>query len=204
MKISIIDYDLGNHSSIVNICKRINLNPIITRDKKDILNSDFIVLPGVGHFGVGIKKIMDLKLFNTLNEAVLEKKIKTLGICLGAQLMLKSSEEGNVSGLGYIDGEVLSFKREFSKFNIELPIPNMGWRYVKHQKTSDESNKQRFYFVHSYFFKLNDPREILMTSNYGFEFVCGFKKENITGFQFHPEKSHSYGMNLLKNYFERT
>lgn len=200
MRISIINYGLGNHNSILNICKRIKLQAEVTSDREKIIDSDFIILPGVGSFNIGMKNIAKLDLIETLNEAINYKKIKTLGICLGAQLMLKSSEEGNESGLGFIDGEVLSFKREFSKIDIDLPIPNMGWRYVKF-KNLEKSENQRFYFVHSYFFKLNNPKQILATSNYGFEFACGFKKDNITGFQFHPEKSHSFGIKLLKHFF---
>ena len=201
MKISIIDYKLGNYNSIINICKKINLQVSVTRDKNEILDSDCLILPGVGSYNVGMKNITEMDLLDTLNLAVNEKKIKTLGICLGAQLMLKSSDEGNINGLGYVDGKVLSFKKEFLKRKIKLPVPNMGWRFVKEKKHMDSEDKKRFYFVHSYYFNLKNSNEISMISKYGFEFVCAYRKDNITGYQFHPEKSHSFGINLFKQYF---
>lgn len=202
MNISIIDYGLGNHSSLTNICKKLGYKSIITDDEKIILNSDFIILPGVGSFDRGIENIESKGLKKVLDKAIIKKGIKTLGICLGAQLMLSKSEEGLLNGLSYVKGEVKSFKKKFKELDMNMPVPNMGWRYTNQTKKKS-IHKERYYFVHSYYFHLKNSEDAIMYSNYGFKFVCGYSKKNITGFQFHPEKSHSYGLNLLKNYFER-
>ena len=200
MKISIIDYGLGNHLSILNICKKLRYKPRITDNEDEIINSNCIILPGVGSFDKGINNILDRGLEKTLNKAILDLKIKTLGICLGAQLMLSKSEEGKMPGLRYVPGEVLSFKKKFSSLNIDLPVPNMGWRHTINK--SDPNLYARYYFVHSFYFSLLEKNSEYMSSNYGFPFICDYKYKNITGFQFHPEKSHSFGLKLLKNYFE--
>ena len=202
MNITIIDYGLGNHQSIFNICYKLGFKAVITDDEKTILQSDVIILPGVGSYDKGINNIKSRGLLNILEKGVVKKKIKTLGICLGAQLMLEKSDEGILNGLGYVPGRVISFKKSFNKLDITLPVPNMGWRYVE-WKGKKTDPKERYYFVHSYYMNLNNDKYATMISQYGFSFVCGYKFENITGFQFHPEKSHIYGFKLLKDYFER-
>lgn len=200
IKITIVDYGLGNHQSLKKILKKIGYKSIISNEKIDILNSDVIILPGVGSFDIGMKNINDFGLKDSLDEAVLEKNTPTIGICLGAQLLLESSDEGSEKGLSYIKGSVNSFKKKFQKMNIDLPIPNMGWRYVKFRQ-NDYNERMRYYFVHSYHFDLYNKSYVTATSNYGFEFECAFRYKNLTGFQFHPEKSHHFGIKLLSNYF---
>lgn len=198
-KITIVDYGLGNHQSLKKILKKTGHESVISNQKTDILNSDLIILPGVGSFDIGIKNIFEYGLNDSLDEAILEKKIPTLGICLGAQLLLESSDEGTKKGLSYVKGTVNSFRRKFRNMNINLPVPNMGWRYVKFNQNVFNDN-MRYYFVHSYHFDLLNKSDVTATSNYGFEFECAFRYKNITGFQFHPEKSHHFGIKLLSNY----
>lgn len=200
LKITIVDYGLGNHQSLKKILKKIGFDSVISNQKVDILNSDVIILPGVGSFDIGMKNINDFGLRDYLDEAIVEKKTPTMGICLGAQLLLESSDEGSEKGLSYVKGSVNSFKKKFQKMNIDLPIPNMGWRYVNFRQ-NDNEERIRFYFVHSYHFDLCNKSCVTATSNYGFEFECAFKYKNLTGFQFHPEKSHHFGIKLLSNYF---
>ena len=196
--ITIVNYGLGNLGSIKNMLKRIGVESHISSDPKDLSQASKIILPGVGAFDTGMQHLMDNGWLETLNKKVLDEKLPTLGICLGMQLMTKRSEEGNLHGLGWIDAEVLRFNRQ------NLRVPHMGWNIVKPASKNsilgDDQNELRFYFVHSYFVKLDQMADLLGTSPYGEDFASAFRKDNIYGVQFHPEKSHRYGMNLLKNF----
>jgi len=202
--IAIIDYGLGNLGSIKNMLRKIGINAEITRDINTIKSATKLILPGVGSFDNGMQNLTDLGLIETLNQKVQIDKVPMLGICLGMQLMTKSSEEGKLPGLGWVDAETLKFK--FETGEKKLPVPNMGWEYVKAEKESpllkDLPAEPRYYFVHSYFVKANNPSDTLLTTKYSHDFVSGFEKENIIGVQFHPEKSHKYGMKMLKNFIE--
>lgn len=202
--IVIIDYGMGNIGSIANMLKKIGARFQITSDPAVIENSDKLILPGVGAFDQGIKNLERGGLIQLLNRLVLIDKIPILGICLGMQLFSYKSEEGVLSGLGWLDAESIRLR-----FNgaIQLPVPHMGWNTI----TPCQSNpiffnlgeNPKFYFVHSYHVVCANQENVLATANYGFDFTAMVIKENIIGTQFHPEKSHSFGLRLLKNFSER-
>jgi glutamine amidotransferase len=202
--IVIIDYGLGNLGSVTNILKRLGIRNVISSDPEIINDARKLILPGVGAFDNGMENLNRLNLVGLLNKKVNEDKIPLLGICLGAQLILKGSEEGNLPGLGWIGGQVIKFK---AKEGEKLTIPHMGWNQVQLLKESKlfegmfESPK--FYFVHSYHFKMEDKADEWLRTHYSYDFCSAFERGNIAGVQFHPEKSHKYGMTLLSNFVEK-
>ena len=199
--ITIINYGMGNLGSINNMFKKIGVKSIITSDIDEIKKSKKIVLPGVGSFDVAMEKINNLGIRKVLDKKVLIDKTPILGICLGMQLLTNSSEEGVKSGLGWINGKAINFKNKIDK---KLKIPHMGWNSVKIVNKSpfvnDCSDMDRYYFVHSYFVKVKNNSNSLMKTNYGIDFDSAIVKNNIYGTQFHPEKSHKYGIKLFKNF----
>jgi glutamine amidotransferase len=199
--IVIVDYGIGNLGSISNMLKRIGVLSCTCSDPHDIALADKLIFPGVGSFDNGMKNIKERGLLPILNERVLDKRVPILGICLGMQLMTRKSEEGNQSGLGWIDAETVKFSFNDS---LGLKIPHMGWNSVKSIPGSALFNgieaDNRFYFVHSYHVVCDHPGNILGRTEYGFSFTSAVIKDNIYGVQFHPEKSHKYGMRLLQNY----
>jgi glutamine amidotransferase len=201
--ITIIDYKTGNLGSIQNILKKIGEESIITSDKNKIANATKLILPGVGAFDTGMGNLKKLDLVDILNYKVLTGKTPVLGICLGMQLLSKNSEEGFLPGLGWINAETRRFK--FIDTNSHK-IPHMGWNYARQNKASnlfkEMSSDARFYFVHSFFFMANDTVDILSSTTYEIEFTSAIEKGNILGVQFHPEKSHKFGMRLLKNFVD--
>jgi glutamine amidotransferase len=202
--ITIIDYNTGNLGSIKNMLKRLGIASQITNDKEAIENAEKLILPGVGHFDYGMQQLKKSGLINVLTKKVIENKIPILGICLGVQLFTKNSEEGNEEGLGWINGKTVSFDK--TKLASNQKIPNMGWVDVGSYKQSklfeNMPEDPRFYFVHSYHLKLDNPEDCLVTANYGYDFAAGIEHENIVGVQFHPEKSHKYGMKILENFYK--
>ena len=201
--LTIIDYEVGNLTSIKNMLERIGFsNVIISGKKEDIDAANKLILPGVGHFDYGMAHLRNASFFDLLNKKVLVDKTPILGICLGAQLLLNGSEEGNTPGLGWIEGNSTKFSSE--KLSPHLKIPHMGWNEVTPLKNSallqDLPEDPRFYFVHSYHMTCKNPENHLLSATYGYKFVAGVEKNNILGVQFHPEKSHKYGMALLKNF----
>jgi len=200
--IVIIDYGMGNLESIKNMLKRVGSDSVISHDILDIEKADKLILPGVGAFDNAMKNINDIGLLSVINKKVIKDKTPILGICLGMQLMTKSSEEGKMQGLGWINAKTVKFK--FNQ-DSQLKIPHMGWNTLKIEKQSkifgDMYNQEnKFYFVHSYHVICNDKEDVLTTTSYGYDFTSSIEKNNIIGVQFHPEKSHKFGMQLLKNF----
>lgn len=202
--IVIINYGAGNLGSMLNMFKKIGHGAVLGNTVEEIEKADKLVLPGVGSFDAGMEKLNSSGLKDVLNYKVLDKKTPILGVCLGLQLMTDSSEEGELKGLGWISAETKKFELDSNKYKI----PHMGWNEVKIEKESNlftgmEEQENRFYFVHSYHLVCNEPGDILVSTNYGYDFTCGVERGNILGVQFHPEKSHKFGMQLLKNFSEK-
>lgn len=196
--IVIVDYGMGNLKSISNMLNKIGAKNEITNQEKQIRKAEKLILPGVGSFDFGIKNIKNLNLFDCLNQKVLIDKTPILGICLGMQLFTKSSEEGKEKGFGWIDAET-------KKFDIEsLKTPHMGWNTIDIKKKSSLFNnnisERRYYFVHSYYVECNVKEDILASTDYSISFTSMIEKENIYGSQFHPEKSHNFGMEILNQF----
>jgi glutamine amidotransferase len=198
--IAIINYGMGNLGSVANMLKKLGFKAQITNEKEIIEKSDKLILPGVGAFKLGMEKLAELDFIEFLKYQVFEKKKKILGICLGMQLMTQWSEEGNVPGLGWFDAETLRFDLDTKKYKI----PHMGWNTIQIVSSSPlfENCKEepRFYFVHSYYVKNNNSDDILAYSEHGIKFTAAMGKDNIFATQFHPEKSHKFGMNILNNF----
>lgn len=200
--ITIVDYGVGNLASIQNMLKKVGSSALITSREEDILAADRLILPGVGAFDTCVEKLQASGLLDSINRKVLQEKVPVLGVCVGLQLLMEGSEEGQLPGLGWIGGRVIRFRPE--KMASGLKIPHMGWTDVKASKPSglfaDMYESPRFYFVHSYHVQLNDPGDGLVEAVYGYPFTAGVERGNIMGVQFHPEKSHKFGMRLLENF----
>ena len=199
--IAIIDYGLGNVQAFKDVYKRLNKPALIARSSKDLANVSKLILPGVGSFDYAIKKLDEPGMRKYIEDLVIDKKIPVLGICVGMQMLAKSSEEGKLNGLGWIDAIVKRFESANG-----IILPHMGWNNVNPKsygglyKRIKENLK--FYFLHSYYFDAFEECDVEATANYNAEYVCSVRKGNIFGVQFHPEKSHHFGMQLLKNFAE--
>lgn len=200
----ILDYKTGNLGSLLNMLKKIGVFALISAKEEDIKKAEKFILPGVGAFDRGMKNLKNSGFLPLITEKVMKNKVPVLGICLGMQLFGQSSEEGKLKGLGWIEAEIIKFR--FQGGNRDLKIPHMGWNEISPQKNDplldglDE--KSRFYFAHSYHLVCKNKENILATTNYGYDFSSIVRKDNIWGVQFHPEKSHKFGMKLLKNFVE--
>lgn len=196
---------MGNLGSIANMLRRIGHDSIITSDLDKIASATKLILPGVGSFDMGMQCMNDMGISPTITKKVLEEKVPILGICLGMQLMTDGSDEGRQQGLGWIKGRFEKFS--FGGDKKMFKVPHMGWNRMQPAKPSKLmegfEETPRFYFVHSYYFKPGNLTDVLGTTSYGIEYTSAFEHENILGVQFHPEKSHKYGMNLLKNFAEK-
>jgi glutamine amidotransferase len=197
---TIINYNLGNPKSIKNMLAYLGIESRISANHADIASAERLILPGVGHFQHGMEQLEQLGLVDILKKEVSENKKPILGICLGMQLLTRHSEEGNLAGLGFIDAQTKKFELQ----DETLKVPHMGWNTVEFKKDSPMNTgvsiNPRYYFVHSYFVDCANQNDIFCTTQYGQEFVSGFQHENIFGLQFHPEKSHKFGMELLDNF----
>lgn len=203
--ITIVDFDIGNLGSIRNMLKKIGVASVVTSSPAEIEKAGKLILPGVGAFDAGMRNLNASGLIPLLNEKVLVQKTPVLGICLGMQLMTRGSEEGSLPGLGWVRADTRRFTREQAP---NLKIPHMGWNLVRPAKdsplVSEVPQEPRFYFVHSYYVRCEDRAESLLEATYGpHTFDAGFEAGHIRGVQFHPEKSHRFGMWMLKNFAER-
>lgn len=200
--IVVVDYGVGNLGSIINMFKRIGQKVVRSGDREVMSAADRILLPGVGAYDAALEKLDRLDLIGPLTELAIEKKKPILGICLGMQIMGNSSEEGERRGLGWIDGDVVKFT--FSP-EQKIKVPHMAWNYATpskdHHITKSMGEDDRFYFIHSYHFSCSHSEDVLMTAHYGGnEFTAGIARNNIAAVQFHPEKSHRYGMEFLRQF----
>lgn len=205
--IIILDYGMGNPASILNMIRKVGGNALISMDADMITSASAIILPGVGAFDNGITKLRASGILNLIEKKVLEEKVPFLGICLGMQLLFNSSEEGKQTGLGWIKGSVKRFDFSTVESQQRLKVPHMGWNEVMPKSYTtlySGLEEARFYFVHSYHAVCENPSHVLATTKHGYEFICSVQNDNIFGVQFHPEKSHRFGMTLFKNFLDMT
>lgn len=199
--LTIVDYGVGNLASIQNMFKKGGTKTLISSDPEAIKAASKLLLPGMGHFDNCMKRINASGLLPIINQKVFIDKIPLLGICVGLQMFMRSSEEGNEAGLDWINGRTIRFQKDI--LPADFKIPNMGWLDVNKAKSSpllEGLEGSRFYFAHSFHVEPVDEADILLTAEYGYRFTVGIEKDNIIGVQFHPEKSHRFGMQLLKNF----
>lgn len=204
-EVVIVDYGMGNLFSIRKVIERIGFSCKVSNTHHDIKNASKIILPGVGHFAKAMSNLKEANLIEELNEAALVKKTPVLGVCLGMQLMAKYSEEGNVAGLNWFDADVIRFQIAHKDM---YKVPHMGWNTISHEKANSImldkiQPDDEFYFVHSYHIVTRNEGDILTKTPYEYSFVSSVEKDNIVGFQFHPEKSHKAGEQLIKNFLSQ-
>lgn len=201
--ITVVDYGLGNLGSIVNMLKKIGAETQVSADPAVISVAEKLILPGVGAFASGMANLEARRLIEPLNNRVLGDRVPILGLCLGLQLFGTGSEEGMPHpGLGWIGAQSVRFR--FTEEHPALKVPHMGWNQVTIEQScplfDGMSEDSRFYFVHSYHLRCDEPGISMTTTTYGYPFTSGIVKENIYGLQFHPEKSHKFGMQLFRNF----
>jgi glutamine amidotransferase len=201
MTITIIDYNAGNIGSVANICRKAGGKPVISADPETIAAASKLVLPGVGHFGRSMERLNASGIRAAL-DAARDRGVPILGICLGMQLLTRHSVEGDADGLGWIDAQT----REF-RVPPPLKVPHMGWNDVEFTRpdplTQGLEDEARFYFVHKYYVEAGDDSAVLGRTDYGGRFVSVVQKDNVWGFQCHPEKSHRYGLTVFRNFIEK-
>ena len=198
--IVIVDYGVGNVASVLNMLRKVGVKARVSGSAADIEGSDKLILPGIGHFGHGMRKLVESGLIPSLREQALVRRKPILGICLGMQMMTRGSEESEVPGLAWLD----AFTRRFSE-SAGRRVPHMGWNSVRPSADArlfdrDSPEPERFYFVHSYFVQVDDRADAAASCQYGDEFTAAFERDNLFGVQFHPEKSHRFGMGLLRRF----
>lgn len=203
-RITIVDYGVGNVGSIQNMLKKIGARSVVASSSDEILQATKLILPGVGAFDAGMDTLARSGLLDALNRKALREQTPVLGLCLGMQLMTRGSQEGTLPGLGWVQAETVKFDAASTP---GLKVPHMGWNLVAPAKESaileGYPANARFYFVHSYYVRCEDRTDALLTAEYGpVCFDAAFQHKNLIGVQFHPEKSHRYGMWLLRNFAE--
>jgi glutamine amidotransferase len=196
----VIDYGIGNLGSILNMLRKAGIPGALSSKPSDVLRADRLVLPGVGSFDDAMSKLRESGYADVLTERVIGDRVPVLGICLGMQMLGNHSEEGEKEGLGWLDAETVRFN--FPDERHSLKVPHMGWNTIRVCKESvlfqNPDQERRFYFVHSFHMVCVDPSDVLCRTNYGVEFVSSVCHNNIVGTQFHPEKSHRFGLEFLK------
>ncbi len=204
--ITIVDTGLANAGSVRSMLHRIGAVAEISADPAAISVADKLILPGVGAFDRGMQRLAELDLVGVLAERVHERRVPILGICLGMQLLTRGSEEGEMPGLGWIDADTVRFRPPPS--GEPLRLPHMGWSEVVPRRPDgllrSVEGELRFYHIHSYHVVCDHEADVLATTTYGYEFASAIQQENILGVQFHPEKSHRFGMAFLRRFAEVT
>jgi glutamine amidotransferase len=202
--ITIVDYGLGNIQAIANIYRRLDIPVTLAQDAATLAQAQRIVLPGVGAFDWAMAKLNASGMRETLDRLVLQERRPVTGICVGMQMVARRSDEGREPGLGWIDATVRLF--DDARFSGPTHLPHMGWNDVTPTRADPLfgglEQEARFYFLHSYYFEAHQPQDVLATADYGGSFCCAVRRDNVTGVQFHPEKSHQWGIRLLKNFAE--
>ena len=200
--ITIVDYGVGNVQALANIYKRLEIPCLLARSAAELASASHVILPGVGAFDWAMTRLQDSGMREPLDTLVKGHGKPVLGICVGMQMMARGSDEGQLPGLGWFDAHVRRFDE--AKFTSRTHLPHMGWNDVTPVHTDgllrDLGSDARFYFLHSYYFAPNDPSDVLATTVYGERFACAVQRGNVFGAQFHPEKSHGWGIQLLKNF----
>jgi imidazole glycerol-phosphate synthase subunit HisH len=200
--IGLINYGSGNIFAIANIYKRLNIPYVITREPSELKKAAKLILPGVGAYDETMQLLSSLNLVPVLNKLVLERRVPILGVCVGMQIMANNSEEGKMKGFGWIDAKVKKF--DATQLSQKPHLPHLGWNSVVPENGSslfkNIEPERGFYFLHSYYFSCNHAEDVLATTDYGLTFSSAVKSNNVYGVQFHPEKSHSNGIELFRNF----
>ena len=202
--ISIVDYGLGNILAFANIYKKLNIPVQVVSSSSELASAERIILPGVGSFDWAMTQLNDSGMREMLDTLALDRGVPVIGVCVGMQMMAKRSDEGQLDGLGWIDADVKRFDE--STFTQPTHLPHMGWNdvipVVSHPLFYGLETDARFYFLHSYYFSEGDPGQILTQTDYNGLYTSSAQRGNVLGVQFHPEKSHHWGVRLLKNFAE--
>lgn len=200
--VTVVDVGIGNIASICNMVRRAGYRPGVARSSDDVVGASRLILPGVGRWDNAMTRLRDAGMDVALKDAVIRDRRPILGICLGMQILLESSDEGQLPGLGWIPGRNRRFDPPDS---IQIKVPHMGWNIVHvvpNMLTRDLGEEPRYYFVHSYHAAEVPSESVIMTAHHGYDFACGINHQNIWGVQFHPEKSHKFGVQLFRNFLE--
>jgi glutamine amidotransferase len=199
--IAIVDYGMGNLGSVENMLRKLGVESVRTSDPDEIARADRLVLAGVGAFDGAMDRIASAGLLDVLNQRVLGERVPVLGVCLGLQVMARSSTEGTRPGLGWLDADVRRF--EFTN-GQRLPVPHMGWEVTVPTRPSPlfdaGGSELRFYFSHAFHLVCDDAADVAATATYGYEFPAAIHHDNILGTQFHPEKSHAFGLDVYRRF----